>query len=497
MRTKRNKKKGAIALLVITSMILFGCVAIMWAVSGLAVGSVQRTYDNFRQTLNDDARLERVVQESLQAIRGTQFDRSEQTIAQEVATRVAAVNSTLPEDSPLLATVVSTPGSIPDLPMFPDPATPALGSVGSELRALARQEILDLTGPRVATTALMNFDFSRGHVVFGQNNPWPTRVAAMLVSAPLTAHRLVSYVLPRNVMDPGGYTRFFPPAQSPLPGGIAGGNVNSGGAFWPIDPAFVGHLRTWGQLPYHFRQRAVMSAAYQYVFSGSYVQAVMNGAGVTHTGDLDMGDRGPPFNPAMTGPWVPVLNPILSGLSEPFPREQFLLDLSAMGYGERVVSSGGGMATISGDKPLVVLYSRGQNFIPKTVRLVDSGGNPNPLMLMIVGGGYETSGGFPISQIRVVIESDIVRPVLMILYNCHLSAATTDMRFNGAIMLDQVCDMPDAEVAPLRLHVAHASWYAFSNNIGQPHFVGDLDMPASAENLAPRVTFVASGRYKP
>jgi hypothetical protein len=209
-------------------------------------------------------------------------------------------------------------------------------------------------------------------------------------------------------------------------------------------------------LPYHYRRRAGLAAAYQDLFSQSFLDRVALAAGITHCLDLD-------------APVVPGAG--LDGLTVgPVVSEW---DLG--------VAGGGSRAGLQARKPLALVVARG---VGKTLRLVDSVQNATlaPLVLVLMGPAGE--------GLRVELHG-VMRPVALVAFNLRIQA-TAGAHWAGALFLDPGSTLQADPGAPLR--TAHLSRAASGPALLPGAVLVDQVMPASLEALVPRVPYVAVSR---
>ena len=440
MQAGRGRTRGYLIVMFVVIVAFVGVLASMQVLVLTSVATTSRAYDAYRQGATELVRLERVVTETLLDLRqvsaaGTSNKQLADALdfhLHELAGVGAAV------------TVTSAPSSLPAVVLFPDStaAEGPLGPVASDLQPFLTPELSALMGPHVWSSEPIAFELASERIVLDVKRTYRIHVEARLISVPLTRYATVAYDLPAEI----GKTDAAPPTgpASLLPSGLVPSR----------DPAFVDVLQAQrGILPYCYRHRAIVAAAYQYIFSQAYIDRVAEYAGITHYRDID----------ALGG------TALLAGLSVIGANTDW--DLGAAGDGT--------FGTITLNKNAAVIFTEQPG---KTVRLHDSIGATNaPALLVLLLGPSDPSVG----PLTVDVES-IARPTVIIGYNVRVAAAA-GVTLNGALFLDQASTI--AAAGPIT--AGHLSYWAGATTIsGQAVLAGP--MPAAAEEIAPRAVFVAT-----
>lgn len=430
---------GYVIVLFVVILAFVGVMASMQVLILTSVATTSRAFDAYQQGAVEQMRLQRAVAETLYAQRQIAVTPPTRTLASELDARLAELSA-----GGATLSVEQKPASLPPIVRYPDALgePEPLGPVPDDLRPFLTPELERLCGPALSAFPETEFTFSSRRKVLDSERVYRTRVAARLVTVPLTRFPIAAYDLPSEIGQAGGPVP--PTAASDLPAGLVPGR----------DRAFVADLQAQpGTLPYHYRHRAALAAAYQSLFSQAFVDRVAESAGITHFHRLGGGTAtallaGMTFSGATTG-W----------------------DLG--------VACTGTFGTVAQVRNVAVVYADGAG---KTLRLHDSGGgSTQPALLLVVAGPANRSLG-PL----VVEVSTIMRPVVMIGYNVRLSVAA-DTAINGAIFL-----APDSSmVAGGKFSVGHLSYWAGSTGVPEGVAVPG-PLPAAARHIAPRVAYVAT-----
>jgi hypothetical protein len=435
----RRGQRGYLIVLFVIIVAFVGVVAAMQALVLTSVATTSRAYDSYRQGTTERARLERAVAEAV-------FDQRQISVAEVSEPLSASLNVRLQNLCVGGATVAisSAPESLPQVSTFPDSASvpDAISNAPSEITQLLTPELAMLAGPRFATYPAADFEFSSERSVLETTRVYKTRVRAQLIAVPLTRFAIAAYDLPAEI----GSTAFHPPAApaSALPAGVVPSR----------DDSFIADLQRQPHvLPYHYRRRAALSAAYQYVFSQRFIDRVAEYAGITHFRNLDANGS----------------TATLAGMTQMGSVATW--DLGLAGNGTY------GTITMAKDAAVVFTEQTGQ-----TLQLRDTVGSSSasPMLVLILGPSSSVSG--PI----VVDLGTISRPVVVIGYNVRITAPA-GTAFNGALLLDPSSSM--ATSGPLT--VGHLSYWAGTTTIPQNAAVAGA-MPLAAEAIAPRVVYVAT-----
>lgn len=438
------KKSGYIIVLFVIILGFFGVLAAMHVLVIVSVGTASRSYDVYRQSVAEMLRLTRAVDEAMLQLEQISVAAAPTDIAATVAQQVSNLTA-----GGATITTTMTPSSVPTIVTFPSSTATVdpLVSVPSDLQTYLSPELANLIGPRVAVYPAVSFQFSSTRDVLDKQRTYSTEVDARLVAVPLTRFPIAAYDLPAEA---GSVTTVASSSPAPsMPGGLVPSR----------DPAFVQDLQSQsGVLPYHYRRRALLAGAYQYVFSQAYIDRVSEYAGVTHYHDMDtVGSTG-----------------VLNGMT---------VSGSTTSWDVGQVYTGT-YNTITLSRDAAVIFT---NQTGKTLRLFDSVGDASaPAMLILVIGPSDASTGALTLDLGT-----ISRPVVIIGYNVRVIGEPST-GINGALFLDT-----NATVDPTNaISVGHLSYWAGSTGIPANAF-SITAMPTAAEALAPRVVYVASKAFHP
>jgi hypothetical protein len=434
-----REQRGYLIVLFVIIIAFVGVVAAMQALVLTSVATTSRAYDSYRQSSTEVARVERVVAEAL-------LDQRQISIAPITVDLRGALNLRLAAlaGSGATVTLSEMPESLPRMVTFPDATAPAdaLSSVPADIASVITPEVALLAGTRFVAYGPMEFEFTSERQVLEITRAYKTRVRAQLIAVPLTRFAVAAYDLPAEI-GIGPSSAAAGPA-SLLPGGLVPRR----------DTAFVTDLqRDAGVLPYHYRRRAALSAAYQYVFSQRFVDRVTEYAGITHFCDL-----------SATGTTA-----TLAGMTRTGPVTTW--DVGSAGSGT--------YGTISMMSDAAVIFTEEAG---RTLQLRDSNGasSASAMLLLLLGPADNAAGAL------VVDVGTISRPVVIIGYNVRV-VAQPGAALNGALFLD-----PASSIAPNGpLTVGHLSYWAGTVAIPLNSVVTG-QMPAAAEMIAPRVVYVAT-----
>ncbi len=440
-------RRGYITLLVFVILVLFGTIAGMHMLLCVGVGQTARAYDAYRQGLAEATRLERAVNESCLMLRGVNYASSTRTTAEEVAAQLAVLDAggaTITVDR--VPATLSAPVSFPDVTAVPDP----LGVPGTALQSMASAELGQLLGARVAEYPVQDFRFTSRRTVLDQTYGYGWLIQAQLVAVPMTRYAVVAYELPDEIgAMTAGAGSSGPTSTAPI--GLAPGN----------DPASLPVLQAAaGTMPYHFRRRAVLAAAYQYLFSQRYLDRVAEYVGITHYHDLDAAANA---------------TAQLDGLARTGNGANF--DLGLAGAGQ--------YATIRDTKDAVVVFTRQAG---KNVNLSDSVGNGSAAPMLVVLAGPPA----PAAPLTVNFAGSIQRPVVLVGYNIQVTAAP-NVRLAGALFLDPLSSVAGG-TGPLS--AGHLSYSRRTGGVPPGAVQVGGAVPLSAEALAPRVIYVATTQQR-
>jgi hypothetical protein len=213
-------------------------------------------------------------------------------------------------------------------------------------------------------------------------------------------------------------------------------------------------------MPYHFRRKAVLAAAYQYLFSQRYLDRVAEYVGITHYHDLDAAANA---------------TAQLDGLVRMGNGADFDLGLAG----------GGQYATIRYTKDAVVVFTRQAG---KTVNLSDSVGNGSAAPMLVVLAGPPA----PAAPLTVNFAGSVQRPVVLVGYNIRVTAAP-NVGFAGALFLDPLSSVASG-TGPLL--AGHLSYSLRAGGVPAGAVQAGATLPLSAEALAPRVIYVATTQQR-
>lgn len=436
---RRSHERGYLIVLFVIIVAFVGIAAAMQVLVLTSVAATSRAYDSYRQGTTELARLEHAVTETL-------MDERQISIPTEPAPLADALGQNL---TVLAATetvsVTSIPANVPVVNTYPGSGTPPddLSAPPADLQPYLTPELAALSGPRVAVYPELTFLFASHRTVLDATRSYPIEVRARLIAVPLTRYPIAAYELPADIGSEAGTVTIG--VASAQPAGIVPGR----------DAAFVRGLQAMsGVLPYHYRRRAALAAAYQYVFSQPFIDRVAEYAGITHFCDLG----------ASTG------TAVLAGMSKSGTTATW--DLSAAGNGTY------NTITLANDATVVFTEAGGY-----TLRLIDSAGqaSTSPLFLLILGPANAALGPLNLEF------TTVARPVVIVGYNVRVTAPAATA-LNGAVFLD-----PASAVAPsATITVGHFSYWAGSSAIPAGEVTATGVVPAAAEIMAPRVVYAAT-----
>lgn len=434
----RSRRGGFIALLVVVLLAFFGLVAGLQVLLHASVGVSSRALEFRRQQLLLDRLCEQAAREAV--LSQTDVPARTEAFADSLAGKLAALG--LQE-----AVVLSCPSELPTPPSFPfaEATAEPLVEPSQGLLTLAGPELRYLAGGRVAEYRLSGFEFQVRRPVLGGEAQHKVSLEARLLSVPLARQGRVAYDLPSEI------------AASSLSGTAA--PSDSLGLSPGRDGAAGAGLRARADaMPNHFRHKGSLSAAYQRLFSQSFIERVASLAGPTRFLDLDA---------------APAEAPVLDGLTRTAQGAVFDLGLAGHGSWNGVEDSGN-----------CFLFT--ERTAGRVLALVDSVGRSDqaPLVLVVLG---ETPGG-------LVLElGNVSRPVVLVAFNATLRASAGTF-FDGAVFLAPSCTLP-----PLggRLDLAHLSYWGGAESVDWRSVHASLPLSFSLEELSPRATFVAVGPATP
>ncbi len=440
---QRSRNGGYLIVMFVVIVAFVGVVASMQVLVLTSVATTSRAYDTYRQGATESVRLERVVAETILDARQIAVSVSTTPLAEALNVHLRQLTN---GDPAITATVI--PSSLPSTVGFPNAtAVPdALSSVSADLQPYLTPELALLVGPRVAAYPEATFEFASERTVLDATRTYRTQVKARLMAVPLTRFPIAAYDLPVEIGRTDAAPVIAPSPDSPR------GLVPS------RDAAFVPDLQAQkGVLPYHYRRRATLAAAYQYLFSQLFVDRVAEYAGITHFHDLD----------AASG------TATLAGMSTAGLVTSWDLALAGSGtYG-----------TVTLIKDAAVVFTEE---IGKTIRLSDSVGSTatSPLFLLILGPADSGTGPLTVEL------TTIARPIVIVGYNIRVIAGA-GTALNGALFLDPTSTMnPDGPIT-----VGHLSYWSGSTGIPE-HAVTSAPLPSAIEAIAPRVVYVATNTVR-
>jgi hypothetical protein len=339
------------------------------------------------------------------------------------------------------------PVSFPDVTAAPDP----LGAPSAALQSMAPAELGQLLGPRVAEYPVQEFRFTSRRTVLDQAYDYGWLIQAQLVAVPMTRYSVVAYELPAEIgAATAGAGGSAPIPTAPI--GLAPGS----------DPASLPDLQAVaGTMPYHFRRKAVLAAAYQYLFSQCYLDRVAEYVGITHYHDLDAAANA---------------TAQLDGLVRAGNGANFDLGLAG----------GGQYATIRYTKDAVVVFTRqaGENRQPERFRRqrqrgADAGG----------ARGTAAAGGAARREFRGLDSA---------------AGGVGGLQYPGDGRAEcRPCRRPVPRSAqfgrrsgPDLFTAAHLSYSLRAGGVPAGAVQAGAPLPLSAETLAPRVIYVATTQQR-
>lgn len=443
MKFKVITRGSALVALMLVTVIILGSMLMLHTAAVITIGGTSRALEIARQNAATALRLERATYEAAQSVYGMSVAPPERDFQSELNLVLGA--------APLGAAEVTSihVSGFPIVPrMFPDLAGPAapLTECSRELSLLSNPQLMAYTGTRAAESPSFQVHYTFARKAVASLQTYSLGVTCRFVCVPLSRFGMMPYDLPDEI------------GQTPAPGaisqGVTTGGIGPRGLVRSRDPADIPTLATGSKRPGHFRYAAALSETYQYVFSKTYLQNLTDYVGATHFVQIGAGKA----------------NPVLSGGSE--VAKTYTLDVGLFGEGRL------GPAVETKDAAVFYVTAAGCSLI-----LNDSGGNASPMLLVIAGPADPAAG-----PILVQLGSAIQRPVVLVCYHGQLDAPP-NLTVNGALLLDRDCTV-SSSVAPLV--VGHVSYWGGSAI--SPDLFRLRTMPQSAENLVPRVLYVAVSR---
>ncbi len=432
----RKAQSGFLVVLVLAILGLFGALGALQVLIHASAGLSSRALEHRRQRLTITLRAQRVLGEALLSLRevgSNRTDALEPVVAEKIAELDTGHAKLLVESCPA---VIPMPVAFPNLNQEFDP----LLAPSAQMLGLASPELRGLMGSRVAEYAAGRTIFTCETPVMGRTLRISLAFEGHLIAVPLTRVAKMAYELPGEL--------------GALPEADASVQVSGSLGLVPSrDAASIGSTQAVSDaLPYHFRRKASIAAAYEYLFSQSSVERLALYAGPAHILDLDQ---------------EPTDIPRLDGYSR--TAEVVELDLGVMGRGR--------WGSIDCVKP-VVMVSSGKEGIVLKLRDSAPAVQRQPMVLVLMG----------TAKTPFLVEiSSVSRPVILLGFNLLLRA-TAETNWSGALFLDPRCSL---SVGQGVVHVAHFSYAAGATQVAASSVVADLPLNSALEQMAPRVIHAA------
>jgi hypothetical protein len=428
--------------LVFLVAVVMGSMLMLHTAAVISVGNTARALDLAQQNLTMNTQLEQLTAEATLAIRCAGYQPST-LLFHDVVHDLAAL---IPPSGATVA-ISSVPGTVPTLHWYPlVGGTPeVLGVPSSDLLQMATPELRELIGGAVAESTTFDTTYRTSREVRGASIDYDTTVSCRLVAVPLSRYRIAGYDIPGDI----GATA----ATVGWPPGFVATDLMPRGLVPARDPAALSDLATRPNRPGHYRRRALLAEAYQYVFSQRYYDRVADYAGATHFYNVD----GSVANPTLTG------GSVASGV--------YSLDVGLFGQGQ--------LGSLTQTSSAVVFYSTtaGSKLI-----LSDSVGSGSAVFILVLGPASATFG-----QIELEISGAIGRPIVIVAANANVKAGLGAV-VNGALFLDPLCRV-SAGNGPVT--IGHVSYWLGSTTVNTNAFRPGT-MPAAAAALSPRVVYAAA-----
>lgn len=435
-------QRGYLAVVFVVILGFVGATAAMQVLVLTSVAATSRAYDSFRQRSTNLARVERILTEAV-------LDQVQVSLADRVTDSGDAIDARLREVV-LTGATMTRAGATPELAapvIFPDSAAAPdpLQTITPDRLSSLPPELAALAGARAAVYPEVEYEFTATQEVLNQRRSETVWARATVLAVPLTRFPVAAYELPHEIGTSAGVVRSVATDQ---PFGLMPAR----------DAAFRLDLQSSpGVLPYHYRRRATLAAAYQYVFSNAFITRLVEYAGVTHFVDL-----------AGATPL-----PQLDGLTVSGTAAEW--DLARAGTGRL---SG---VELARDAAVIVAEQSGCR-----VRLHDSGGaSSSPAMFVLLLGPSDPARG----PLAVRLES-ISRPVVVVGCNVAVELAP-GMAVDGALLLDPASTL----VATGPVSLGHLSYWAGATNVSSGQ-VRTRSLPPAAELIAPRVVYCATRAFR-
>lgn len=434
-----RNERGYLMVMFVIIVAFVGAVAAMQVLVLTSVGTTSRAYDAYRQGATELVRLERAVAEAVLEQRQVSVADPTHTLSEALDRHVANMSA-----GGATVTVTRVPAALPVVTTFPNAGALAepLAAVSAEWTPYLTPESAMMAGPRIAEYPEVRFEFSSERNVLDGTRTYWTEVAARLMAVPLTRFPITAYDLPFEIGSTHALTHAAPPSAAPA------GLVPS------RDSAFLADLQSQtGTLSYHYRRRATLAAAYQYVFSQRYIDRVAEYAGITHYHDLAAGGG----------------TAVLAGMSRVGTAASWDLGVAGSGTYDTV--------TMARDAAVLFTEEAGH-----ALRLHDTVGNTGASAMLILALGPSNRQMGPLT----LKLATIARPVVIVGYNVRVIAAA-GVAVNGALFLDPASTMTTEGA----LTVGHLSYWAGADGIAADAVAAGT-LAASAETIAPRVVYVAT-----
>jgi hypothetical protein len=442
----RQRGSAGLALVFLVAVVM-GSMLMLHTAAVISVGNTARALDLAQQNLTMNAQLEQLTAEATLAIRCVGYQPSTLSY-QDVIQNLAAL---IPRSGATVA-ISSVPSTVPALHWYPVlGGTPeALGVPSADLLQIATPELRELMGGNVAESTIFDTAYQASREVRGANCDYDTIVSCQLVAVPLSRYRIAGYDMPGDIGAPA--------APVGWPSGYAAPDLMPRGLVPARDPAALTDLATSPNRPGHYRRRALLAEAYQYVFSQRYYDRIADYSGRTHFCNVD----GSVANPILTG-----------GSAAP---GVYSLDVGLFGQGQlgaltRTSSAGVFYSTMAGSRLI----------------LSDSVGSGSAVFLLVLGPAHATSG-----QIELEFSGSIGRPIVIVAANANVTAGPGTV-VNGALFLDPQCRV-SAGNGPVA--IGHVSYWLGSTAVSTNAFRPGT-MPVAAAALSPRVIYAVAATRSP
>jgi len=437
----RQRGSAGLALVFLVAVVM-GSMLMLHTAAVISVGNTARALDLAQQNLTMNAQLEQLTAETALNVRCAGYQPSTLSYQEAIHNLAALIPS-----SDAIVSISSAPSTVPILHWYPvlggTPET--LGAPSADLTQMATPELRELLGANVSESTTFDVNYRTSREVRGANINYDTTVACRLVAVPLSRYRISGYDMPEDIgaADSAvGWPSSFAPTDI-MPRGLVPGR----------DPAALARLVTSPNRPGHYRRRALLAEAYQYVFSQRYYDRVADYAGTTHFCNVD----GSVANPILTGG---------SGASGIYS-----LDVGRFGQGQ--------LGSLTRTSSAAVFYS---TMAGSRLVLTDSVGSGSAVFLLVIGPASAASG-----QIELEISGSIGRPIVIVAANANVTAGPGTV-VNGALFLDPQCRV-SAGNGPVS--IGHVSYWLGSTTVTTNAFRPGV-MPAAAAALSPRVIYAAT-----